>query len=50
MTKRQIYWRTLSPWLIIPAALLVMPFIIAYMWIRYPKKCIEAWKRSKEYY
>lgn len=45
--KHKIYWRTMSPWIIVPAVLVVTPFIVTYMWIRHPRRCWRLWRQSR---
>lgn len=45
--KTKIYWRTLSPWVVVPVAVIAVPFIALYMWIRHPRRCVNAWRQSK---
>lgn len=35
----------MSKWILIPLAIIVIPFIVAYMWLRHPILC---WKGAKE--
>jgi UDP-N-acetylmuramyl pentapeptide phosphotransferase/UDP-N-acetylglucosamine-1-phosphate transferase len=46
----EIYWRTVSPWIIVPVAFVVAPFITAYMWIRHPRQCWRLWRDSRGLY
>ena len=48
--KRRIYWRTLSPMIMAPLAIMAVPFMVCYMFIRHPRRYIRSWRTSRRLY
>jgi len=38
-----------SPWVIIPIAVVVVPFIVVYMLAFHPKQTLKAWKEARRW-
>ena len=47
--KAWIWWRTIKPLLLLPFALIAIPLLTLWMFVRYPREAMRAWRQSRDY-